>query len=94
MAQKKRLSKRKASPKKKRSGNQDGEPLQLTLALRKALAGLPKPARAVFERADEFRRLYPELYELITRDVDSPDYRRRVERRIERVQKQKRGEQR
>lgn len=93
MAQKKRTPKRKASPKKKRSTNQDGEPVQLTLEMQKALAGLPKPARGVFDRIAEFKRLYPKWYELITRDVDSPYYRSQVERRIERVQKQKRGEQ-
>lgn len=90
MAQKKRTPKRKASPKKKRSNTQDGEPLELTEAMRKALAGLPKPARAVLDRVGAFKRKYPKLYEIITRDIDSPDYRR-FERDLELKQEESRG---
>jgi len=91
MAQKRRSSKRKAPPKKKRFDAQNNKPLELDRAMREALAGIAKPARAVLDRIDAFKREHPKLYEIITRDVDSADYRRRVERRIERVQARTRG---
>ena len=90
MARKKRLPKRKASPKKKRSDDQNCEPLAITSAIHSALEGLPRPARAIAARVDDFGRAHPKIYEIITRDVDSPYYREKFERHIEREQAKRR----
>jgi hypothetical protein len=89
MARKKRLSKRKASPNKKRSAAQEGEPFEISAQLRLALDRLPKPARAIFDRVREFKRAHPHLFDVMTRDVDSERYRE-FERHLERVQERKR----
>lgn len=96
MAQKKRSSKRKVSPKQKRFAKRQEtrqQPLPLSdtvQQLAQVLDSLPAPARAVFDNAERFKRRYPRLYEVMFRDVNSKRYRD-VERDIERWQKDKRG---
>lgn len=86
MTQKKRETKRRTSGKQKR------HPTVIEIA--KALDALPLPARAIVSKRiddiDRFRRQYPDLYDLMFKEVDSKDCRR-VERQIERVQQQKRS---
>lgn len=90
MAQKKRSPKRKSSPKKKRSEHRNGEPTEITRAMRSALGGAPKPARAILKRMDKFKRRHPDIYEVMTRDVDSPRYRA-FELHLEQEQERKRN---
>lgn len=83
MVQKKRSSKR---PRKQPEFN--------VTQITKALSALPLPARAIVrERIDDidrFRQQYPDLYELMFKNVDCERYRE-FEREIERAQRQKRG---
>lgn len=82
MAQKKR-SKRSAA-------KCDGQ--QAVRRLLDALDGLPRPARRTLGRnIDAFKRHYPELYDVMFKDVDSEHYRE-FERHLERAQQRQRGE--
>lgn len=84
MPQKKRPSKRTA--KDKRAGD------QAVRQLLAALDGLPRPARRVLSRnIDGFKKQYPDLFDVMFKDVDSEYYREVVERGIEQWQDEKRG---
>lgn len=58
-----------------------------------ALSALPRPARAIVRKRiddlDEFRQQYPDLYEVMFKEIDARDIRR-IERNLEREQR-KRG---
>ena len=82
---KRRSSKRKPADK----------PDDTVTAIAKALAALPKPARAIvgahIDDLDKFRRRYPRLYEVMFKNVDSEHYRE-FERQLERAQQRERGQ--
>lgn len=97
MAQKKRSSARKSSPKRKRFAlRQISENPQQSLELSntvqelaKALQALPLPARAIFDQQinslDKFKRQYPRLYDVMFKNIDSKRYRE-FEQHLERAQ--------
>lgn len=84
MASKKRSSKKTAKPKRA-----DQHAVRRLLS---ALEGLPRPARRVLSRnIDGFKKQYPDLFDVMFKDVDSEHYRD-IERQIEDWQEQKRKE--
>lgn len=81
--------------KKKRSSKRRSFTETTVHEMTKALKALPMPARAILNKhirdLDEFRQTYPRLYDVMFKNVSSKDSRR-IERRIERVQRRDRNQ--